>query len=267
MAMNYAWQERKKFAIPVAAGAGVLLIWYVFVLSPLNTKADNHLRDRKTAELQLRSRMNAGVPMDDVVGRADRDQKRFHEDLKILREGLEFRVDESFKVKEGQSTAAKFGRQRTDVNAKIETRRGQTGFPTIETKLGFPPTFGDLTEPVLAEWLIRLAMVQRICMVAMDSGVTDLKLVEVVPGDQQQDPTIPADRFMGVLTVKFRVTGSADSIIKLCHGLQQKGPTYLAMEACDITSTNPTQNLLGANLTVGALVIRLEGVLTSEAKP
>ena len=49
MAMNYAWQERKKFAIPVAAGVAVLLIWYLFVLSGINRDAD-----RAAAETMVR---------------------------------------------------------------------------------------------------------------------------------------------------------------------------------------------------------------------
>ena len=265
MAMNYAWQERKKFAIPVAAGAGVLLIWYVFVLSSLNGATDRHQRDRKTAEMHLRSRMQAGVPTDVTVGQADRDQKRFQEDLKTLRDELEFRVDQAFKVKEGESTAGKFGRQRQDVYTKVNDRAKAVGWPQVDSKLGFPQSFNDLTEPVLAEWLIRLAVVQRIYMHSIDSGVSELKLLEVVT--ESPDPTITPEKFMGVLAIKFRVTGTAEAILKVCHGLQQKGPSYLALESAEINSSNPTQNLLSAVLTVGALVVRPEGALIVEAKP
>ncbi len=267
MAMNYAWQERKKFAVPVAVGAAVLVIWYFFILSGINRAIDIDIAKRKSAEMLLRSRMVAGVPTDEVVGRSDRDRATFQNDLKAIRDKLEFRVEESFKVKEGQSTAAKFGRERTAVHGKIETRANSIGFPKIDSRLGFPATFSDLSEPVLAEWLLRLAIVQRVCMLSMDSSVTELKLVEVVPGEHQEDPTIGADHFLGVLTVKFSVKGPAESVLKLCHGLQQEGPAYLALEAAEVTYSDPTRNLLGAVLTVGALVVRPEGVLITEARP
>jgi hypothetical protein len=266
MAMNYAWQERKKFAIPVAAGAAVLLVWYLFVLSPLNRKADGDVALRKSAQEQLRIRMLSGVPDEAVVARAFSDQKTYQRDLNAIRDDLEFRPDDAFRVKEGQTTTGKFGRERQAVFSKIDAMGKQKGYAQVDNNLGFPKTFGDLSAPVLTEWLIRLAVVQRICTLAMDSGVVDIKLLEVVPADQQEDPTIPADRFLGVLLVKFKVTGSAESIIRLGHGLQQKGKDYLAIEAADITSVTTTQNTLGGVFTVGAMVVRPEGSLTTEEK-
>jgi len=266
MAMNYAWQERKKFAIPIAAGAAVLLIWYLFILSPLNRNADGDVQKRKSAEVQLRARMQSGVPTDEVVGRAFSDQKTYQRDLNAIRDDLEFRVDDAFRVKEGQSTAGKFGRERQSVYLKLDALGKPKGL-NFESNLGFPKSFGDLSAPVLGEWLLRLAMVQRICTVGLDSGVTEIKLLEVVPAEQQEDPTIPPDRFLGVLSVKFKVTGSAESIIRMGHGLQQKGKDYLALEAAEITSATTTQNLLGAVLTVGALVVRPDAALTAEPKP
>src|SRR5688572_20629075 len=111
MAMNYAWQEKKKFMIPVLAGIGVLLVWYLFVLSAINGAADGDLAKRKMAENQLRMRMQAGVPTDESVSRAERDKATFQKDLKEIQDKLVFRVEEAFKAKEGQSVAGKFGSQ------------------------------------------------------------------------------------------------------------------------------------------------------------
>lgn len=265
--MNYAWQERKRFAVPVAAGAAALLVWYWCVLSPINAAAERSRAGRQSAEMLLRSRLQAGAPREEDVQRAEKDQKRLQEELKAIRDDLEFRPDASFAVKEGQNVREKLGRQRQDVFSKIETRTKATAFPPIDSRLGFPSSIADVNEAVLAEWLARLAMVHRICMLAMDCGLTELKLVEVVPNENQDEPTIPADRFLGLLKVKFRVQGTAESIIKLCHGLQQRGPSYLAVEGMEITSTSPTQNLLGGIITAGALVVRPEGKLTPETKP
>jgi hypothetical protein len=159
MAMNYAWQERKKFAIPVAAGVVVILLWYVLVLSAINGKADADVKNKKTAEMQLRSLMQSGVPNDEGVGRAERDRKTFQEDLKDIREKLAFRIDEGFRAKEGQSSQGKLGSKRQEVFRQIDDLRTKKGLDTIDSKLGFPQTFANVPEPVLAEWLIRLAMV------------------------------------------------------------------------------------------------------------
>ena len=265
MAMNYAWQERKKFAIPVGAGVAALLIWYLFILSPINRNADNDVKNRRTAELQLRSLMQAGVPTDESVGRAERDRATFQKDLKDIREKLAFRVEEGFRAKEGQSTATKFGAKRQEVFRQIDDLRTKKALEPIDSKLGFPQTFAAMPDPVLAEWLVRLAVVQRVCLLSLDCDVLSLKLIEVVAPDEPA--ATAADRFLNVLTVKFKVTGSAATILKLVHGLQVEGPQYLALEACSVTSADSTRNLLGCELTVGALVVRPEGTLVTEAKP
>jgi hypothetical protein len=268
MAMNYAWQERKKFMIPVVTGVVVLLIWYLFILSSINGAADRDLQTRKLAEGQLRLRMQSGVPTDESVARAERDKATFEKDLKEIQDKLVFRVDDAFKAKEGQSTAGKFGSQRQAVHQNIEKARIPRGLDEVDKNkgLGFPSTFASVPEPVLAEWLIRLAVVQRICLFAMDCNVAGIKLMDVVPADTQEEPSLAADKFLGVLTVKFKVTGTADTIIRLVHGLQQEGPYYLAIEAGEITLPNSMQNQLSAVLTAGALVVRPEAPLVAEAK-
>ena len=269
MAMNYAWQERKKFAIPVITGGVVLLIWYAVILGGINRAADDDIAKRKNLEGTLRLRMQAGVPTDDGVGRADRDKGVFEKDLKEIQSKLVFKVDEGFKPKEGQTAASRFGSQRQAVFNKIGLASAPKGVepPDPAGKLGFPTSVNDLPEPVLGEWLIRLAVVQRICLFSLDCGVTEIKLLEVVPSDQQDEPTLAADCFVGTLAVKFKVKGSADTIIKLMQGLQQEGPNYLTLEEGEIKSSDPTKNLLEAVLTAGALVVRPEGNLAVEAKP
>src|SRR5262245_31442359 len=181
MAMNYAWQERKKFAIPVGAGAFVLLLWYVFVLSGINGAADAAARDRRTAEGMLRNRMQAGVPTDEAVGRADRDRSVLKKDLKEIQDKLVFRIDETFRAKEGTSLAGKFGSARQIVYTKIDTAR--RGMDPIDSKLKFPQSVQQVPDPVLAEWLIRLAVVQRVCLLAIECGVSNLQLNETVPSE------------------------------------------------------------------------------------
>src|SRR5262245_238767 len=148
MAMNYAWQERKKFAIPVGAGVAVLLIWYLFILSPINRNADTDVRNKKTAEMQLRSLMQAGVPTDESVSRAAGDRQTFQNDLKLSRETLAFRVDEGFRTKEGQSAATKFGSKRQEVFRQIDDLRTKKALESIDSKLLFPQVFANETEAV-----------------------------------------------------------------------------------------------------------------------
>src|SRR5213593_1218245 len=113
--MNYAWQERKKFAIPVAGGALVLLIWYFMVLSPMNAGADRAISQRKMEENNLRARLEAGVPQPDTVARAERDEKRLREEIKAIRADMEFKVDPAFQVLERDNAQEKLGRQRDEV--------------------------------------------------------------------------------------------------------------------------------------------------------
>jgi hypothetical protein len=266
MAMNYAWQERKKFAIPLAVGIVAVLIWYYFILSGINGATDRDLANRKSAELMLRSRMQSGVPTDVAVGQADRDRGTIQEDLKDIQDKLAFRADESFRAKGGQSPAAKFGQQRQAVFSKLDAAVSSRGMDKLPNLLKFPQAFNDIPEPVLTEWLVRLAIVQRVVMVAIESGVNGITLLEVVPSEHQDEVTVPADRFLGVLAIKIKVTGSANSIISMVHGLQQEGPNFLALEAGAITSSAATSNLLVAELTVGGLVVRPEGAMIAEVK-
>jgi hypothetical protein len=267
MAMNYAWQERKKFAIPVAAGAAVILIWYLFVLSGINNATDRAVRDRKSLEQQLRLRMQAGVPTDEAVGRAERDKGTFLKDLKDIQEKLAFRVEEKFRTRDGESSARKFGQLRHEIATRIDALRTQKGInDPIDMQLKFPREFGAIPEPVMAEWLIRLAVVQRVCVLSLENNVTKLTLVETAD-ENQADPLVPPDRFLGVLTVKFKVEGAAESILRIAHGLQMEGPNFLALQGVEVTSANPTTNTLAATLTVAALVVRPEGALVTEAKP
>jgi len=266
MAMNYAWQERKKFMIPVIAGVAVVGIWYLFVLSSINAAAEKDASNRKSAEGMLRLRMQSGVPTDEGVGRAERDKGQFQKDLKDIQDKLVFKVDESFKVKEGQSFATKFGSQRQAVFGKIDPAMKQRAVDTKDSKfalLKFPSAVSDLPEPVVAEWLTRMAIVQRVCLFSIEAGVSSLDLLEVVPDDRQEEPTLKGDSFLGMLNVKFKVTGTADTIIKVIHGLQQEGPNYLSVGAVEIISSDPTKNLLQAVLSAGALVVKPDGALAA----
>ncbi|HEY3226204.1 MAG TPA: hypothetical protein VGK61_04310 [Planctomycetota bacterium] len=264
---NYAWKERKKFAIPVGGGALGLLVWYFMLLSPLNTSTDRLVQQRRGAEGQLRLRLQAGVPQPETVDRAEKEQKQLKSDLGRIREDMEFKVDEAFRAKEGENLQTKMGRQRDEVRVAVEKRCGERGFPQIDSRLGFPSSFAELPDVVLPEWLIRLAVVKHLCFLAMDSGVEKLELVEVVPAEHQDEALAPADRFLGRLTVKFRVIGASDAIMKLVHGLQQKGGKFLALEACAIKIADPTRDLLGAEIAAGALVIHPDKPVAVEGKP
>lgn len=266
MAMNYAWQERKKFAIPVAAGAAAILVWYLAILGPINGATDRAIRDRKALENQLRLRMQAGVPTDEGVGRAERDKGTFQKDLKEIQDKLAFRPDAAFRAREGQSSGTKFGQLRHEIATKIDQIRTQKGLDGIPPELGFPKNFQGLNEPVLGEWLLRLAVVQRVALLALESGAASFKLEESVPDQAQEEVTVPPGQFLGVLTIKFKVTGTADSLLRLAHGLQVEGPNYLALQAADVVSFDPTRNLLGATMTAAALVVNPDGALTVEAK-
>jgi len=263
---NYAWKERKKFAVPVGAGAFGLILWYFIVLSGLNNSTDSLVRQRAGAEGQLRLRLQAGVPQPETVDKAERDQKQLKKELAEIRESMEFKVDEAFKAKEGTNLQEKMGRQRDEVRQAIEKRCGERGFPPIDPRLGYPSSFLELPESVLSEWLVRLAVVKHLCFLAMDCGVEKLELVEVV-SDHQEEPLAPADRFLGRLTVKFRVIGTSDSIMKVVHALQQKGGKYLALEGCAIKIADPTRDLLGAEISAAALVIHPDKPVSTEGKP
>ena len=266
MAMNYAWQERKKFAIPVATGVVVLLIWYSFILSPINKATDTAIKDRKSAEMILRSRMQMGVPTDDTVGRAERERASFQGALKEIQDKLAFRPDEAFRAREGTSLAGKFGQQRQAVYSKINPMLISKGMDQLPALLRFPQSVNERPEPVLAEWLTRLAVVQRVCLAAIDAGVQGITLLEVVPSDMQEEVSAPPDQFLGVLKVRFVVTGQAASIIKLCHALQLEGPNFLSLEAGETQAADASKNQLKATLTAGALIVRPDGALPAEAK-
>lgn len=268
--MNYAWQERKKFAVPVGVGAFVLLVWYFFVLSSMNSGADRAVAQRKLEENNLRARLEAGDPSPDTVARAERDEKRLKDEIKAIRADMEFKVEEALQLKEGENAPEKLSRQREVIRDILKKKCFERAFPELDPRLGFPQSLKDLSDPVVAEWLIRLGMVRRICLEAIDSGLERLEMTEVVPGgsEHQEDPIIQEGRFLNRLTMKFKVTGPAAGILKLIHALQQKGAGYLALEALVIEkSAEPTRDIMKAEATVSALVVRPEGSVTPEAKP
>ena len=262
--MNYEWQERKKFAIPVAAGVFVLLLWYLFVLSGINRSADRDLAARKSSEQMLRQKMIAGVPTDETVARAERDRTTLQNDLKEIQARLAFQVDPGYRVKEGQTVMGKFGSKRQELYTKLEAKRVRLGIEQqLNTNLGFPATFQQIPEPVLAEWMLKLAVIDRLCNLAYESQV-GVKLSDV---EVQDEPSVAGDRFLGHLRIKLEATGAGNSVLKFVHGMQAAGAGYLALEACDIKSKDPSRDLLGATMSVAALVVNPDGVLVAEAKP
>jgi hypothetical protein len=259
--MNYEWQERKKFAIPVAAGVFVLLIWYLFILSGINRSADRDLAARKSSEENLRRRMVAGVPTDETVARAERDRTTLQNDLKEIQSRLAFQIDPGYRVKEGQTVVGRFGGKRQELFTKLDSKRARLGIEQpLSPNLGFPAVFQQIPEPELAEWMLKLAVLDRVCNLAYDCQV-GVKLADV---ETLGEPTVAGDKFLGALKIRLEATGAGNSILKFVHGLQTAGPAYLALETCDIKAKDPAKDLLGATMSVSALVVNQDGVLVAE---
>ncbi len=263
--MDYWWKENRKFALAVGGGVLGLAAWALFVVGPINASADKARQDLTNQRLMLQGRLAAGVPAEDSVGRAERDRKALTEDLKSLQAAAEFKLEEAFKGSDGSKTPQELlGRARGDLVKLLDLKCKERGFPQIAQNLGMPSSVQTLPDPVATEWLKRLAILKRVCLLAIEHA-EKLELVEVVPNPNQDESLIQDARFMNKLTLKFRVQAPAEGTLRLVHALQQKG-TFLAVEAFSTGLADAGRDLMSTELSVCGIFANLSGGVMPEHK-
>ncbi|MBI4563832.1 MAG: hypothetical protein HY716_03955 [Planctomycetes bacterium] len=254
--MDYWWKENKRFVIAASGGALALLLWVGWVVAPANADVAAMRLKREAEERALRVRLQAGVPTEEAIAAAERDRLRLLEDLRSIQADAEFPVEAAYRLSQGQTAVEWLARQRADLAKVLDHKCREKGFPRIPGMLGMPASFQDLPDAVAEEWLARLAIVKRVCFLAIEH-LQKIELTEVVPSDYQDEPLVRRDRFLNRLTVHLKATGSADALLRFVHALQQKG-SYLALDEFSAAADPGRGESVEATLRVGALILHSE---------
>jgi len=268
--MEYFWKQNKIFVLAIAGGLVVVMIWYWLVLAPLNATAEQLRNERVTAEEELRTKMAAGVATEDMVTRGQKDLDRTKETVKGLVGDMASEPRDPFKAsfEKGPSVFL-------DVNLSmwkklIEQAQGKR----CEIKQKQSP-FGNIANPspeAARELLLRLQLVEKVCSVAIESGIDSIeKVIPVAPSagsrDKGANEAVSEAKFLNALTVKMTLRGPSNAIFKAIHALQKKGEFY-AVTGFNCRKDGEHEDRWECELEASALLINeKEGLVVKEQKP
>lgn len=262
--MDYFWKENKKYLIAVAAGVAFAFVFNLFVLSPLKANSEKVARDRRIKENEFAAAVKAGVPTEDTLGLARNELRRTKDLLGSLRDELVFKEAERFqKPPGGETLKAHYLFLKDDLYKELKSKASALGL--------FPPNFmleaaGDLIPDELArELLVRLAIVERLVLLAVESKVDRIEQIDALSGvDRKEEPVTKKGGFLNKYSVYMKVKGNSQSIFKLLHGTQKKG-SFLAVSQFECVQEDPSKDLFSAGITVSLLRVNEAASLEGEA--
>jgi hypothetical protein len=261
--MEYFWKENKRYAIAVGGGLLVFLLADWFVLSPMRSKAVAASKKLELEKRELEARIQNGVPGEDGLRQAaaERDQTR-----KLIAQAA---ADASFKP------ADKFKMPREGAKAHYEDLKIKTYDALKErsvnvARIPFAPNFGlgdDVPEGQIEEYLLRLAVAERLGALAIESKVEKVETIDALAGSGRGSGEAEPRKgvFMVRHSVLMKFSGSSDSVVKVLHGAQKKGQ-YLAVTGFDLKRSDSSKDLLDATITVALLKVDEKAPLEPRAE-
>lgn len=255
--MDYFWKENKPFVIAVGAGALVFLLWWMFVLSPLETAAAQAEARLRRKHRDLEEQMQRGVPEEDAVAQAERYLEQGARIVGDLTARTAFQVAERFQKPKRERPKPYFDGQRLNLfgalpSGKIREQSVKAGIP-FPTSIGME---GEATDDSAGEMLLRLAVTERLAKTAIAAKVERIESIDALHdvGGVMADPSMVPGRFLNRLGVFMRFSGSSEAVFKVLHGVQKEGD-YLAVTRFEASRPDPTEDRLEAAIAVALLKI------------
>jgi hypothetical protein len=258
--MEYFWKENKKFVVAVAGGFAFLILYNSLVLGPLRRAADSAATQRSKEKKDLERRMAQGVPKEETLVEARRDRDTNRRLLAQMVPEVAFAVDERFlKPKRG-------GAKEHFDDVKLELIKELKEKATAG-KVTPPQNFGmeaDVTEETAPELLLRLAVIDRLVKLSVESEIEKIEVIDGLFGMDQAARDSKKSTFLTKSSVFMRFSGKVESVFKVLHGAQKKG-SYLAVTHFEIGRPDSTKDLFEASIVVTHL--KVDDKAGFEARP
>jgi hypothetical protein len=248
--MEYFWKENKRFVIAVGGGLLFLMLYNGFVLGPIRAAAADAVRARVREKSELERKMAQGVPTDDglAAGRKDRDQNR--NALAKMTPEVAFAMPEKFQKPKRESVKSYFDNLKLDLVKDLQTK-------AVGNKVAMPANLGlpnDISDETATEVLSRLAVAERMIILAVDAEVEKIETLDAEYGMDRDERSSKKSQFLTKYSVFMKVTGRAETIFRILHGAQKKG-SYLALTHFEIGRPDATKDSFEASIGVALLKV------------
>ena len=246
--MDYLWKENKRFVLATAGAFVFLLLYNSFVLGPIGKAASAAATSRTNKKRELERRMAQGVPNDDglVSGRRDREQNR--KLLASMAPEVAFTIDDKFHKPKKKDLREYFDNLKLDLVEHLR-KKAVEGRVSLTSNIGMPD---DISDETAADALTRLAVIERLILLAIESGV---EKIEMVDGQQDRDDRGgKKSQYLTKIPVVMKIVAKAESVFKVIHAAQKKG-SFLAVTQFEMGRPDATKDLFEASITTALLKI------------
>jgi hypothetical protein len=260
--MEYFWKENKKFVIAVGAGLLVMILYNALVLGPVGSSADRAKRNLLKEKAELKALMANGVPSDDSIRAAKQSRDRLKQTLGTLAADTVFKAPDRYKKPDRESAKSHFESLSIDVAKELRDK-------ATSAKLAFPSLIdfgGQVTDEVAGEYLLRLAIVERLAQVAIESEVDKIEVIDPLAGQARDEVAAKKGNYLTKYGVYMKFSGRAEAVFKVLHGVQKKGQ-YLAVSGFEAVRDDSTKDQFVATLSVAALKVDEKGTLDVKGSP
>jgi hypothetical protein len=258
--MEYFWKENKRFVIAVGGGLAFLILYQALVLGKIRGAAELAERTRRNKQTELERKMAQGVPTDESLQAARRDRDLTRKVLASLAPETAFTIPDRFKPK-GRSPKD----QKEQYEDLVISLTKELTEKATNGRLAMPPTQtlgtqDSVPDDAVPEMLTRLAVVERLVNLCIDSECEKIESINPVHGADQDERSSKKSRFLTKYSVFIRFSGRADAVFRVVHGAQKKG-SYLAVTQFEMSRPDATKDVFEAALGVALLKVDEKGAL------
>jgi hypothetical protein len=254
--MDYLWKENKKFATAVAGGLVFLLLYGSFVTTPLRKGASSAQAKRRQEKQSLDEKLKSGLPGEDVLALARRDVDLARKQAAEMAAATNFKVADRFRRKGGKDgLKAFYDGLKEDLKDELQ-RKAVQGNLVVPRGLGLQD---DGLEEEAESLLLRLAMVERLVLAAIESGIEKIDQIDTRPQETEDYSRVAprgaaAGGIVKATTVRMKFSGRPESIFRMVHAAQAKG-SYLAVTRFEASRPDPTRDGFEASMTAAMLQV------------
>lgn len=253
--MEYFWKENKRYVILVGSGLAFLILYQSLVLGKIRGAAELAERTRRNKQTEIERKMAQGVPTEESLQIARRDRDLSRKVLASMAPETAFAVPDRF-LKPKSQVKAYYDDLLIKLTDELKEKatNGRLAFPQ---SLGMPD---PVTEDMVPEMLLRLAIVDRLANLCIDAGCEKIEMINPMHGADQDERSSKKSRFLTKYSVFIRFSARAEDVFKVIHGAQKKG-SYLAVTQFEMSRTDATKDVFEAALGVALLKVDDKGAL------
>jgi hypothetical protein len=255
--MEYFWKENKKFVLAVAGAFVFLLLYNSFVLSPISKAASTAASTRANKKRELERRMAQGVPNDEALQAARNDARQNKGLLAKMSPEVAFAIDDKFHKPKKKDLREYFDNLKLDLMEQLK-KKAVEGRVALTSNIAMPE---DISDETASEALARLAVIERLVLLAIESGVEKIDVVDGL--HDRDDRGSKKSTYLTKYSVVMKIVGKSESVFKLVHGAQKKG-SFLAVTQFDMGRPDATKDLFESSIT--AALLRIDDKAALEAK-